>query len=154
MSNPNNIFFYDSDQPYYSLTNMYEKSPIVINGIIYKTPSHYYYWNKFTDPIVKQRILNAPTANMVANISSQNKYLVIPNFNIDNSNDSNDNDIMLRALRAKFMQYPQLLRELKSTNENPLIFHSEHDKYWADGGDGTGENILGKLLMQIRNELR
>ncbi len=29
-----------------------------------------------------------------------------------------------------------------------------NDKYWGDGGDGTGKNMLGKSLEIVRNELR
>lgn len=25
--------------------------------------------------------------------------------------------------------------------------------YWADGGDGSGKNMRGKILMEIRDEL-
>ena len=31
---------------------------------------------------------------------------------------------------------------------------SRNDSYWADGGDGKGRNQLGKILMQVREELR
>ena len=31
---------------------------------------------------------------------------------------------------------------------------SESDHYWADGGDGSGKNKLGELLMRVRQELR
>ncbi len=28
------------------------------------------------------------------------------------------------------------------------------DSYWGDGGDGSGKNMLGKILMRVRDELR
>jgi predicted NAD-dependent protein-ADP-ribosyltransferase YbiA (DUF1768 family) len=31
-----------------------------------------------------------------------------------------------------------------------LIEHTVKDKYWADGGNGTGKNRLGFLLMKLR----
>ncbi len=34
------------------------------------------------------------------------------------------------------------------------ILHTTNDSYWADGGDGSGKNMLGKLLMELRTELR
>lgn len=40
-----------------------------------------------------------------------------------------------------------------STGHEELIEHTTHDSYWADGGDGNGKNMLGKLLMQVRREL-
>ena len=62
-------------------------------------------------------------------------------------------DVMLQALRAKFAQHDNLKKLLLSTNKRLIIEHTKNDRYWADGGDGSGKNILGKLLMQVRSEL-
>ena len=35
-----------------------------------------------------------------------------------------------------------------------LIEHTKNDSYWADGGDGSGLNKLGKILMKVREKLR
>ena len=32
--------------------------------------------------------------------------------------------------------------------------HTTNDSYWGDGGNGSGQNKLGHLLMQVRDELR
>jgi len=42
---------------------------------------------------------------------------------------------------------------LRETGERELIEHTYKDRYWADGGDGGGLNMLGKLLMQLRDKL-
>ena len=63
-------------------------------------------------------------------------------------------DIMRRAVRAKFAQNPELLAKLLATGDARLIEHTSTDAYWGDGGDGTGLNRLGEILMDIRDELR
>jgi len=63
-------------------------------------------------------------------------------------------DVMLKALRAKYSQCQELAALLLSTAEDELVEHTGNDSYWADGGDGSGRNKLGKLLMLIREELR
>lgn len=63
-------------------------------------------------------------------------------------------DVMLRALRAKFAQHPEIAHTLLATRDARLIEHRARDRYWGDGGDGSGRNQLGVLLMQIREELR
>jgi len=83
--------------------------PITINGVIFPTSEHYYQWQKFNDPIIKQRIINATT--------------------------------------------PELGFELVKTGTSPLVQHDIYDNYWADGGNGEGTNMLGKLLVQVRQEL-
>jgi hypothetical protein len=43
---------------------------------------------------------------------------------------------------------------LLGTGEAVLVEHTANDSYWGDGGDGSGKNRLGALLMQVRAELR
>ena len=40
------------------------------------------------------------------------------------------------------------------TGTRELVEHTANDSYWGDGGDGTGQNKLGKLLMQVRDEVK
>ncbi len=62
--------------------------------------------------------------------------------------------VMLEALRAKFSQHPALRDKLLGTGDEELIEHSQGDYYWGEGADGSGKNMLGKLLMRVRSELR
>lgn len=64
------------------------------------------------------------------------------------------NVIMFEALQAKFTQHPKLKILLLSTDNRQLIEHTKNDNYWGDGGDGSGENKLGQLLMDIRHKLQ
>ena len=43
---------------------------------------------------------------------------------------------------------------LLGTGEATLVEHTSNDAYWGDGGDGSGKNMLGQILMKIRDELR
>jgi len=63
-------------------------------------------------------------------------------------------EIMLGALRAKFGQHEDLKRLLLGTGERKIVEHTKYDRYWGDGGDGSGRNRLGELLMQLRAEYR
>lgn len=61
---------------------------------------------------------------------------------------------MKEALTAKFSQYESLKELLLSTNDSILIEHTNNDSYWGDGGNGTGKNMLGKLLMEVRETFK
>ena len=62
-------------------------------------------------------------------------------------------DIMFKALQAKFTQHEKLKRMLVGTKDRQLVERSPHDSYWGDGGDGSGKNRLGALLMRLRDDL-
>ena len=68
--------------------------------------------------------------------------------------------IMLDILRAKFKQNPHLRRLLIETGDAVLVEgNTWHDCYWGDCHcpkcqSKPGKNMLGKLLMKVRNELK
>ena len=62
--------------------------------------------------------------------------------------------LMKTCLLAKFRHHPDLKLQLLDTGDNELIEDSKVDAYWGIGEDGNGQNKLGKLLMEIRSELR
>jgi ribA/ribD-fused uncharacterized protein len=61
---------------------------------------------------------------------------------------------MREAVRAKFTQHEDLRKILLGTQDALLVEHTPRDSYWGDGGDGSGKNMLGRILMEIRAELR
>ena len=38
---------------------------------------------------------------------------------------------------------------LIGTNRSKLVFHTEEDPYYGDGGDGGGQNKLGAMLQEM-----
>lgn len=63
-------------------------------------------------------------------------------------------NVMYDAVKAKFTQHPDLKQLLLDTKDAKIIEHTENDDYWGDGGDGKGKNVLGKILMRVREELK
>lgn len=61
--------------------------------------------------------------------------------------------VMRKALRAKFEQHAELRALLLATAPAKLVEHTENDAYWGDGGHGKGKNRLGYLLMELREQL-
>ena len=61
---------------------------------------------------------------------------------------------MRRAVRAKFEQHPDIRAVLLGTGDEELIEDAPNDYYWGCGEEGTGKNMLGKILMEVRGELR
>lgn len=61
---------------------------------------------------------------------------------------------MRTAVRAKFEQHASLRNELLATADATIVEHTTNDAYWGDAGDGSGRNMLGIILMEIREEIR
>ena len=61
---------------------------------------------------------------------------------------------MREALLAKFSQHEELTEILLGTGNAKIVEHTSNDSYWGDGGDGSGKNVLGRLLMEVRKQLR
>ncbi len=66
--------------------------------------------------------------------------------------DSVKTSVMLTVLRAKFA-IPYLRNLLLKTGTAELVEDSPFDSFWGIGHDGKGQNMLGRLLMQIREEV-
>jgi ribA/ribD-fused uncharacterized protein len=64
-------------------------------------------------------------------------------------------EVMLAALHEKFLRHsgPQQMLLSTAEDELELIEASPSDYYWGQGKDATGQNLLGRLLMQVRREL-
>lgn len=61
--------------------------------------------------------------------------------------------IMYDAVWAKFSQNPDIAERLLATGDQKLVEHTANDSYWGDGGDGSGRNMLGKILEKVRDRL-
>lgn len=79
--------------------------------------------------------------------------------------DAHKADIVRRANMAKFGQNKGLRRKLFQTGQRTLVEASPHDAIWGIGldeatartvppADWPGQNLLGKILTEVREELR
>lgn len=121
---------------------------MVLDGTTWPTVEHYFQAQKFADPDKQAEIREAPTPGVAKEIAWK------PDASIRADWDVARDDIMLAAIRAKFAQHADLCAQLLATCDARLVEHTTHDRYWGDGGDGSGQNQLGRLLMQVRSELK
>lgn len=66
-------------------------------------------------------------------------------------------DVMVAGCRVKFQGHPVFEKALLETGDAQIAEDSPSDFVWGirDGNGGfTGHNLLGKALMQVREELR
>lgn len=60
--------------------------------------------------------------------------------------------IMEQALKEKFTQHTELLEKLLATEGSVIQFETHDDDYWGLVGGVRGNNALGELLRNIRDE--
>ncbi|NQY54721.1 MAG: NADAR family protein [Campylobacteraceae bacterium] len=141
------IFFYNVDEEFGFLSN-FSDHPIFCGNKIWKTTEHYFQAQKFINTELEEKIRLSYTPSKAKDIAKLNKSKRLKNW--DDIKDS----VMYEALYAKFTQHPDLRLMLLNTKEKELCEHCSNDFYWADGRDGSGKNILGKLLMKVRNKIK
>ncbi|MCB9545269.1 MAG: DUF1768 domain-containing protein [Myxococcales bacterium] len=142
------IFFYHSDQPWGELSN-FSRHSIFVGRRVWPTVEHFYQAQKFVGTPHEETIRRCQTP-MQAKIratalAEQHRREDWPGAK---------EAVMLEGLRAKFGQHPDLAERLLESGDRLLVEHTRNDAYWGDGGDGSGENRLGHLLMRVRAGLR
>lgn len=143
------IYFYRSGDDYGEFSN-FAAYPIRLDGKTWPTTEHYFQAQKFieTDPAHAAAIRKATSPGLAARLGRDRKHPLRRDW------ESVKDDVMRRALAAKFEQYDELRALLLATGDEPLVEHTANDAYWADGGDGSGKNMLGQLLVELRERLR
>ena len=131
----------------------YAEFPITmdVDGNSYTFPSveHYYQAMKFyaSDKRFEliRKLKNPDEARLITKT---------PEYKINRRADFDKNKfkIMEEGLRAKFMQNPDAAEMLKST-DNAVLVKACPVCYKCGFGEGSGENRMGKILMQIRQEI-
>ncbi|MEM6990501.1 MAG: NADAR family protein [Myxococcota bacterium] len=140
------ILFYRVGDDYGEFSN-FSPHPVKIDELSWDTTEHYFQAMKFEDPDARDRIRAADGPSAAARLGRTLAGLR-PDW------ETAKDGVMMTALRAKFGQHDRLRRMLLDTGDAQLVEHSRNDAYWADGGDGSGRNRLGELLMKLRVELR
>jgi ribA/ribD-fused uncharacterized protein len=139
------INFYSNNAEYGWLSN-FARYPQIVDGKIYKTNEHYYQSQKTNDAEVSNWIASAPSPFLA--MRAGRSLRIGKEFRRDWKKIKVE--VMLNGLRAKFQQHPELAQKLLATGDAVLHENSPTDMFWGK----KGKDSLGKLLMQVREELR
>jgi N-glycosidase YbiA len=137
--------FYKLNDPGGYMSNFY-RSKLTIYGRTWATVEHAYQAQKCLDDKEYNEIHEAKTPRIARNLGQQVK--------MRKDWDSVKYSVMEECVRAKFTQDEFIRKELLATGDEELIEDSPVDSYWGCGADGRGQNMLGKILMKIREELK
>jgi hypothetical protein len=140
-------FFSKLPNEYRGFSN-FAPAPVVIDGKRYPTVEHFFQSSKFPANLEWQEAIRvSPTPAKAKQLGTEKDGEKRADW------DAQKETIMLTGLRAKFQQNAGLLEQLKGTEPRPLI-EASTDAYWGEGRTGKGKNRMGKLLEQVRTELK
>jgi ribA/ribD-fused uncharacterized protein len=158
------VLFFGADEgkgEWRMLSNMYE-APFQVDSITFPTVEHYFQWAKakqFGDGGIADKILKTPSPKAVKALGKKVKDFVKEEW------DKTKDGVMRTAVKAKFVQHPDLKTKLLETGTRPIGEASARDKYWGIGTSADtakandpakwpGKNVLGKILQELRTELK
>ncbi len=158
LDTPERVCFYEQD--FYVLSNfsaftiMWPLSPREGVGR-FDTSEAVYHWEKFNPdiPTSEQRyaqrlIREAPSAHVAFKIAAAHKSIRRPDW------DDVKVGVMREILREKADQHEYVRHKLLATGDRELVENSWRDDFWGWGPNRDGQNMLGRLWMEVRAELR
>jgi ribA/ribD-fused uncharacterized protein len=143
-------FYRANEKPYGAFSNLFRRA-IVFEDTVYPTAEHAYQAGKARKKAVRDWILSAPSPALVA-MAAHGLYTwdIVPKW-------STKKLARMRAvLRAKFSQHEDLRKLLLKTGNARLVEAAKTKNtvnlFWGEV-NGSGKNMLGVLLMEVRTEL-
>ena len=147
------IRFYKVPDPWGFFSN-FSRHPIELDDKTWPSSEHYFQAQKFvrTDPEWAETIRLAETCRKAADMGQSREHPLDPVW------EQIKYAKMLLALFAKFTQHEDCKAMLLATGDATLVEDTrqgkDDDHVWGDGSTGTGQNLLGEALMQIRAQHR
>ena len=140
------IYFYKVDAPYGCFSN-FSPDGINIDHVYWPTVEHYYQAHKFigTENVgLIDMIRNVKTPMLAAQIGRNPQNIIRADWELVKR------DIMTLGVLTKFTTHLELQKILLSTGNKIIVEDSPTDYYWGCGVNRTGQNHLGKILMDVR----
>jgi len=144
------ILFNDYSSSFSELGPYYPARFCDSDGATWPSVQHYMQVQKHDGAHLQDEICAVPDAHSLRALLREPRFA----DSVRADWESNRDDLMLQATRWKFAQDRRCAQVLASSGDGLLLFNSPTDGYWGCGDDGRGENRLGKVLQQVREELR
>ncbi|MFL1382374.1 NADAR family protein, partial [Nocardiopsis protaetiae] len=120
-------------------------APVTVDGAPYPTVLHAYRAASVADPATREAIRTAENPGRAGLLAREAPRR--PDWAVART------AVMLRLLRAKFEQHPDLAEVLLSTGDRTILYDdSGSPRYWGNSGP-EGRNWAGRLLELVRAEL-
>lgn len=142
------IKFYKTKESYGCFSN-FARYNIQLDGLTWPTTEHYFQAQKYVHNSERYMAIHgAATPRIAADLGRDHTVTIRPDW------EQIKDDVMRRAILKKFETHADIKKILLDTGDADVIEDSPVDYYWGVGANGTGKNMLGKILMEVRDILR
>lgn len=141
------IYFYGTKDQYGCFSN-FSTHPVELNGNRWPTSEHYFQAQKFAGTPHEEDIRLAKSPKIAANMGRSRQRPLRPDW------EKVKDDVMRKVVLRKFETHADIQAILLETGDEEIIENAPNDYYWGCGKNGTGKNMLGKILMEVRAILR
>lgn len=132
----------------YGCFSNFSKHGFELDGKYWPTSEHYFQAQKFAGSIFEEEIRAAKSPMDAARMGrDRNKPL-------RNDWEEVKDEVMKRAILKKFETHNDIKDILLLTGDEEIVEETTHDYYWGCGINGTGKNMLGKILMEVRSLIK
>ena len=146
----NKIGFWGTEGSYGCFSNFYPCT-FQFNGKAFNCSEQAFMWMKavtFGDFEISEQILKEVDPKKIKKLGRE-----VKNFSEEHWSQVSY-DIMLQINLAKYSFNPELKNILLGTKDAYLYENSPFDYKWGVGKTGNGKNLLGKVLMEVRERLK
>lgn len=163
MSNPSQIRIYKIEEcvsfrktreGFGGLSNMAGGYPLRVNGILIPSAEALYQACRFPHkPDIQEKIVKQHSPMTAKMVSKPYRKETRPDWYQIRVR------VMRWCIRVKLiMHWPEFSKLLLSTDDKPIVEDSRNDVFWGakpqDDSTLVGMNVLGRLLMELREELK
>lgn len=142
------IYFYvEREKPYGCFSN-FSAHGFVLDELYWQTSEHYFQAQKFVGTPYLEKIRQLKTPKDAANLGRDRSLPLRSDW------EQVKDEVMRRAVLQKFSTHAEIRDILLATGNESIVENSPFDYYWGCGKDGTGKNMLGQILMEVREILQ
>ena len=141
------IYFYGTRSEYGSFSN-FSRHGFELDGEHWPTTEHYFQAQKFPKTEHCDQIRQAKTPKDAAKMGRERFRPLRKDW------EQVKDDIMRKAVLCKFETHADIREILLATGDEEIVENAPGDYYWGCGKDGNGKNMLGQILMEVREILR
>ena len=141
------ISFYVEGEEFGEFSN-FSAHGVEFEGCWYPTVEHYFQAMKFLDLDYPETIRCAVSPKSAKELGNSRDVPLRDDW------EALKIPVMRAAIRQKVATHSAVAQLLLSTGDEELIEAAPHDYFWGCGKTGSGQNWLGKVLMEVRKELR